>query len=528
MNKTSISYERSGSFSGLFLDYLSGNEKVRPFYSYLPVRESFKTAAEEKHYPRQQRSVLTTALINQYQQQAPEYLTEVQPVIAALGNENTFTVTTGHQLNLFTGPLYSIYKIATTIKLASELAEKYPHRKFVPVFWMASEDHDFEEIKSVQLTEKKLAWNPGFPPVACGAIPTDRMHAFIEELQNAAGNSALFREMASCYTSGSNLAQATRKLVHLLFAGSNLLVIDGNDASLKNLFVEEMLDDVFNHSAYTLVSETAERLGKNYKVQVTPREINLFYLEPDYRGRIIKSEQGRYEVSGSQKVFTAGELETEIKTHPGRFSPNVVLRPLYQEKILPNLAYIGGPGEIAYWLELRSTFEHYTVPFPVLMPRNSFMILDEQVIRKMKKAEVNTEDLFLGREALLKKVIKGIDAIEEAFNNLKSEMGDAFKTVSPVVAAVDPTLSASLEAEEQKVRKGIDHFTEKLFRAVRRKEEVTVSQVDWILNRLFPDGALQERSLNILAIAGDKTFIPQITDWCDPFSFTFDIITLQP
>jgi len=528
MKKTSFSYAQTGSFSKLFLDYISGSELVRPFYSHPPVRESFKTVIETKHYPHKHRSVLVSALKSQYLRQAPELLPGVQPLISALANENTFTVTTGHQLNLFTGPLYSIYKIATTIKLSTELAEMYPHQQFIPVFWMASEDHDFEEIKSVQLIEKKIDWNPGYPPMACGEISVDKMNFFIEELRIVAGDSALFREMAACYTTGTNLAQSTRRLMHLLFAGSNLLVVDGNDAELKNLFVEEMLDDAFNHSAYRLVSETAELVEKNYKVQVTPREINLFYLEAENRGRIIQSEQGRYEIAGSEKVFTAGELEAEIKLHPERFSPNVVLRPLYQEKILPNLAYIGGPGEIAYWLELLSTFMHYKIPFPVLMPRNSFMVLDEQVSRKMEKAGVKTKDLFSSREELLKKAIKGTDEVHTAFEKLKFEIGKSFESVAPVVTEIDQTLNGSLEAEQQKVKKGVDHFTEKLFRAMRRKEEVTVSQVEWILNRLYPDGVLQERKINILAIAGDKAFVSAITDWCDPFSSSFDIISLQP
>jgi bacillithiol synthase len=450
--------------------------------------------------------------------------TQVAPLLEQLKSPLTFTVTTGHQLNLLTGPLYSIYKIATTIKLSKELSAAFPDHNFIPVFWMATEDHDFEEINHLHIRDQKIVWEPGFTPKACGRMALENIEAVLSEVQLAAGDTELMEGFSQACRSSKTLAQATRKWIHFLFANHPLVIVDGDDHHLKKLFVEEMISDAFQHDAFKMVSETALELAKHYKVQVTPREINLFHLGPDHRQRIVQEVSGRFKVLDTDISFTADELESAIRNSPEQFSPNVVLRPLYQEKILPNLAYIGGPGELAYWLELKTMFGHYNIPFPVLMPRNSFMILDSQVSRKMSKAGISAEHVFQDREQLLESILNGSIEIKKAVSDASENIVNAFADLKQPVVAVDPTLAGSLEAEKQKALNGLAAFEDKVIRAVKRKEESKVGQIDWVLQRLFPGGNLQERHQNILSIAQNRSFVDTIVDASEPFSFNFDIL----
>jgi bacillithiol biosynthesis cysteine-adding enzyme BshC len=527
MLKTSVPYSDTGRFSGIFLDYISGKSTLRPFYTHRPEPASFAAAIREKEFSAANRKLVVKAISEQYAVQAPGLLDQVAPLLDLLQHPATFTVTTGHQLNLFTGPLYSIFKIATTIKLAKELSVAYPDHQFVPVFWMATEDHDFEEINHLHIQDKKIVWEPGFPSMACGRLSLDKIEAVIAEVNEVTGDSELMEGFAEACRNSTSLAQATRKWIHFLFANHSLLIVDGDDKNLKQLFVEEMISDVFQHEAFKTVSETAAELSKHYKVQVTPREINLFHLGPDHRQRIVQDASGRYKVLDTDISFTADELESAIRTTPEQFSPNVVLRPLYQEKILPNLAYIGGPGELAYWLELKSMFDQYKIAFPVLMPRNSFMFLEPQVMRKMAKAGITAQNLFMDREQLLESILNGSLEIKQTVSSTADKIVKAFAELKQPVTSIDPTLSGSLDAEKQKTLKGLAAFEDKIIRALKRKEENKVGQIDWVLHRLFPEGNLQERHQNILALARDRSFVDRVIDASDPFSAMFDILILE-
>ena len=524
MKATKHTYESTGKFSHLFLDYVKADPFLNDFYVHRPSLAAFADAIKARKAKDTDRGILAEALTAQYSRQAPEWSSSVQELIQTLRSSDTFTITTGHQLNLFTGPLYSIYKIATVVKMASELKKEFRDCNFIPVFWMATEDHDYEEISSLNIGSSSFKWTPGFPPAACGGLPVNGMIDFIEEIRKASGDSDLFRALAECYRTSTDLAQATRRMVHYLFQGSPLLVIDGNDPLLKSRFVVEMLDDAFSNNAHRLVSETASVMEGRYDVQVTPREINLFYLEAENRGRIVSHPDRGYEVTGSSKTFTSADLEAEIREHPERFSPNVIMRPLYQEKILPDLAYVGGPGEIAYWLELKTVFEHYKIPFPVLMPRCSFLIADHVSVRKASKLGLKPEDLFAGREALIRKLVAAPDALNAGLDRLKNELTGSFDSIAGLIKDVDQTLLASLEGEKQKSLKSVALLEEKVIRALKRKHENTITQLDGLLARLMPSGSLQERHQNILAITGDRKFVDEIIAACDPFGLSFDIL----
>ena len=292
--------------------------------------------------------------------------------LQALSQENAFTIVTGHQLNLFTGPAFFVYKILQTIKTTDFLNQNIQGKKFVPIFWMATEDHDFEEINHFK-TQNHIYSIDGKSGGAVGRIKVERNN-FIEEFEkefkyNDFGKELIYW-MKEAYAEGKTLAEATKTLVNKLFADRGLLMIDGDDRELKEQMKEIFADELKNNSLKKETHQSVENLTKKYgKVQVNPREINLFYLT-ETRDR-IEFDGEKYHVVDRDISFTEAEILAELESYPEKFSPNAVMRPVYQEKILPNIAYIGGNAEVMYWLELKEYFRHVEVPFPILIPRNS-------------------------------------------------------------------------------------------------------------------------------------------------------------
>src|SRR6185369_8740215 len=280
-----------------------------------------------------------------------------------------------------------------------------------------------------------------------------------------------------------------RIVVHELFSDRGLVIIDADNKHLKKLFIPVMKDDAENQTAFTLVNETISELGKKYKSQVHPREINLFYLDVNYRKRLI-SNKGSFEVIDTDLRFNKEELFREMESHPEKFSPNVVLRPLYQEKILPNIAYVGGPAEVAYWLEYKKMFEHYGVKLPVLVLRNCLTIVDSDTQNKLTKVGFEPEDIFMTEEELIKKHLRTKQTPEFSIESLLKKTDELFNEAGSQVDAIDPTLKASVEAEKQKIQNSLRMLEEKIRRAEKKKHETTIGQVKRLKEKLFPENKL--------------------------------------
>jgi bacillithiol biosynthesis cysteine-adding enzyme BshC len=360
MKVTYYSLKQTGRFNRLFLDYIEQCKNLSTFYSYLPIIDAFAYAINDILKVNINRKLLTEVIIEQYQKSNCPLPNGLELLL----HENTFTVCTGHQLCLFTGPLYVIYKIITTINLAEALKNQYSDYNFIPIFWMLSEDHDFEEVNYVNVFGKKIEWKKK-QGGAVGRYSTKGMDSVISELKNVLGDALNAQELIQLFTDAyvkhSNYASATRYLINKLFGRYGLLILDADDKRLKNEFHEVIYRDIFDNINYNAVSKTISDLKSyGYDAQVIPKEVNFFILSKNFRARIYK-----HQVEKEPEVWKK-KLQIEIE----RFSPNVVTRSLYQQKILPNIAYVGGPAEIAYWLEYKKMFESNKVFFPVLIPRN--------------------------------------------------------------------------------------------------------------------------------------------------------------
>ncbi|MEO8934539.1 MAG: bacillithiol biosynthesis BshC, partial [Xanthomarina sp.] len=277
-----IPFKDTNYFSSLICDYLDEKEPLKPFYHRFPKLENFKAQIAEKEscFSESSRIVLVESLKKQYANVATSNHTEAH--IHSLLQKNTFTITTGHQLNLFTGPLYFFYKIISTINLCKELKEAYPNKNFVPIYWMATEDHDFEEINFFNFEGKKIRWNKKASG-AVGELDLDGLQqiseVFASHLNTGKNGEELRSLFEKSYTKHSNLTEATRHLVNALFAETGLVILDGNDRDLKHLFLPYAKNELLNQTSFNKVSETSEalsNLSSSYKVQVNPREINLF------------------------------------------------------------------------------------------------------------------------------------------------------------------------------------------------------------------------------------------------------------
>lgn len=504
MNKNKVPLLETGFFSGLTKLYIEQDERLTSFYNLYFESKNFESAIElRKNF-----NTNRTELFNVLNQQHLPYFdtfTNLENVVKSLKDNNTFTVTTGHQICLATGPVYFIYKIASAINLSKKLKEKFPQYNFIPVYWMATEDHDFEEINHIHLFNKKITWNKSVSG-ASGRVSTEGIETFLQEIKEILGekigSTALFDLISDAYQKHSNLADATRYLVLHLFANNNLLVIDADDKKLKNTFKEIIEKDIVDQISYAAVTDTiqqliTQQLIKEDKIQVKPRAINFFYLKDNLRKRII-FEEDTFKVIDTNISFTKTQLINEIDQFPERFSPNVIMRPVYQEFILPNLVYVGGAGELSYWFELKKVFDSYQVFFPMLALRNSFLWIEEKQYAKLNQLGIQIPEIFESIENLIEKTLKnaGVNALN--FTNEINSANNIFDELKSKITAVEQTLSATVEAERQKLLKSIELLEQKVSKAQKLKFESTTNQLKKVKENLFPAGGLQERYDNLL------------------------------
>jgi len=417
--------------------------------------------------------------------------------IESLRNAGTFTVTTGHQLNLFAGPVFFIYKILQTIKTAALLNDCFPDNKVVPVFWMATEDHDFEEINHFS-TENFYYETKAKSGGAVGDIKVQDdffISEFEREFKDTVFGTELILMMKRAYRKGNSLAFATRSLVHELFSKYGLVVIDGNDAALKVEMKNVFRGELLHHELQESTKETVNFLEKKYgKVQVNPREINLFYLS-DTRNRISYDKE-QYRIVDTAIVFTATEMLEELDKHPEKFSPNALMRPVYQESVLPNLAYIGGNAEVMYWLELKEYFEKLDLPFPVLIPRDSLVFISEKTLLKTEKIGIEIHDLFRNFASVSKEMVMINNEILQLLDEQEVHLKQQFENLAEQAKKTDKSFANLVSAEERRQLNSFQRMKKRLLRAEKMKQHEKLERLENLFLTVHPGNSWQERVYN--------------------------------
>ena len=499
---TNIPITSTGLIPAITKDYLEQKDVLKSFYKYAPNIDAFGEAIKNKHFSAENRNVLVDALLEQYKKAGIDLGANDVTCLNTLSlkNTNTFTVTTGHQLALFTGPLYFIYKIATVINLSKQLKEKYPQQNFVPVFWMASEDHDFEEISSIYLFGKEIKWQKETNSKPVGHIDNTGIEALIEQLIPILGERDKAKKwiklLQESFLSNNNFSNGTRKLVHELFKNQGLVIIDADDKALKMLLKPVMFNDIFEQKSFEAIQETNIALSQNYKLQINGREVNFFYLHPEFGRRLIKPEGNHFKLNDTEVILTADELKTDIENYPERFSPNVVLRPVYQELILPNLAYIGGPAEVAYWLQLQQVFEVHKVPFPVIMQRNSYLLLGKSTKDKIEKMGLTIGNMFLNDADLTDKYLQIHSATN--FMDNANQVDVLLQQIFDEIKNIDPISGKELLQFKLESKKVLMANFKTYKKAREQKQEDNIVKMLKLKERIFPNRTFQERIENVM------------------------------
>jgi bacillithiol biosynthesis cysteine-adding enzyme BshC len=525
---TRIPYRQTGTFTKIVVDYIDQAVALKPFYSYPPNLQGIQKAIEaRKQFPTNRRA-LVDALTKQYDGVKGD---KVEENIAALSSPETFTITTAHQPNILTGPLYFIYKIIHSIKLAEHLNASLPQHKFVPFYYMGSEDADLDELGHIHIDGKKLEWKTK-QTGAVGRMTVDK--EFLQLIDIVEGQLAVLpfgREaimlVKDFYRKGTTIQEATFRLVNSLFGEYGLLVLIPDEKMLKGQMIPVFKDDLLEQKPSELFGTTSEKIqAAGYKIQANPREINLFYLGEGIRERIVK-KHSEYRVKNSDIKFTEEELLRDLSEHPEHFSPNVILRGIYQEIILPNIAFIGGGGEIAYWLQYGELFQHYKVPFPVLCLRNSFMIIDKTWQERIAKTGFSIEEMFLKEQELMNRLVGRESKNPVKFNGTLTQVEKMYELFKKQAGAVDVSLAKHVDALKARAVQRLHELEKKMLRAEKRKFNDHQRQLQSIRSKLFPGNGLQERYDNMLTYYSKwgKSFIECLYNHSLTMEHEFVILT---
>lgn len=514
------------------LDYLNNGASIKNFFNRSNSIENYFDQIDEKknNYDNSYRKPLCDVLKSSYHN-VKENSFQIN-AIKRIANENTFTITTGHQLNLFTGPLYFFYKIIDTINICKKLASKYPQYNFIPVYWMASEDHDYKEIKFFNSNNTLFDWNISTKGTV-GNLETQSLAKVFDELVNCFGteninSKKLIDLFNTSYIKNKKLSDATFNLVHNLFGKHGLLIINPDNSKLKKILSKEIIDEIINENCFKNVSITNKNLKKiGFNPQVNPRQINLFYLKKNKRSRIYK-ENSIYKVFETNISFTKSQIIDEVNNYPERFSPNVLFRPFFQEKILPNLGYVGGGSEIAYWLQLNSFFDEKNITFPILIVRNSVLLMSKKNIKKCEKLDLNVSDLFKKTDNLIKYHISKKTDYSKDFTKLKKVISSNFIKLYKVAHKTDKSFMGALKAQEAKQLKGLMHLEKRFIKAQKIKHKDEIERIKALKDVLFPNNSLQEREINFSEFYKDygEDFINILKSNLKPFVNKFIIISL--
>ena len=501
-------------------DYTSGAASLEPFYNYPIANLDFEQAIQDKSREKIDRKVLQQVLSAQYEGFPASEATRIN--IASLSSVNTFTITTGHQLVMFGGPLYTIYKVLSTIRLAKELSEKHPEQHFVPVFWIHTEDHDFEEINHYYKGYgQKVSYPSSFQSKVGDHILTDKILDLIPDHFPA--------DLKACYQPGLTLADGYRRFMFKLFDEYGLLILDADHPALKASFRRVVTEDILESASYVEVSRTSHQLEEaGYPLQIMPREINLFYLDQQGRDRIV-ANNGHYEVMQRNLQFQIDEIRQLIQNSPEKFSPNVSLRPLYQEMILPNLAYFGGWAEVSYWLQLKGVFDHFGVNFPFVLPRMSATIFKAEQLENWNKLGFSQEDIQQDTPSLYRQYLPKIWD-DSNFTQYEFQIGKILQDFQQYISSeISTTLARSAKALAVKNAKYLGNMRKKAEKVIRSNNPAIFDEISSLKSNIQPDGSVQERVLSVAAFPeyDPREIVKQVWDHFDSYTWNHQYICLQ-
>jgi len=471
-------------------DYLSGELKSKNIVDWDYSEEQVKSNMK-RQYSSKNRAIVYKAFLNQY---ASFELTEKEALnIELFSKEGCFTITTGHQLVLVGGPMFFYTKIMDVIKLAKKIST--PENPVLPVFWMASEDHDYEEISTINIFGKKITCS-GDNKGPVGRISKNQFEGFFKDVNQLLGHGEEFYQIKKlinkAFDSGKNLSQITRVFVRELFKDDGLLILDADSPDLKTLFSEVAKKELFEEVTFRSSKKHLNRLKSEYKLQAKPREINLFYIENSVRKRLVKAEGG-FSTSDKSIFWTHSEMKGLIADSPEKISPNVILRTVYQEILLPDLAYVGGAGEIAYWLELKPVFNAFQLDFPVPMVRNSYFVLKNKSYIWLIEKKIQFDSLFDDIDLQVNKLTKELSTSILSLDKEVKFLEEFYYSIKLKGEKINPQLEKVVLGEEKRAYVALKNLERRFLNAEKKNHEQEILKLKIIFHKLFPNGIPSER-----------------------------------
>ncbi len=433
--------------------------------------------------------------------------------IEALEREQACAVVTGQQAGLFSGPLYTIYKALTAIKLAERLSRNGPG-KYVPVFWPASDDHDLAEIDHIVLLDKdnrleevRCGMPPGEPRVPASALDlppgiADCLLRLADLTPPSEFKADIIAALSDAYRPGRGWVEAFGRWMTRLFRSRGLIFIDAADPRLKKMGGEVFDREIAEGSASTPPALAASRglHDAGYESQVHLHEgiLNVFYAERERRS--IQWDGRTFGITEPRQTFSKDGLLGLAKEKPFLFSPNVLLRPIYQDSLLPTVAYVGGPGEIAYFAQMKGVYEKFGLPMPVIYPRKSLTVVESKIGRVLAKHRLDIPDLWGGADGIIQSLGESRvpEPLARAVGLAVSHVEQDFEPIVRDAAAFDPTLKESAEVSRGKMVQQLRFLEKKMVQAAKKQNEIAVGQIRKAGDHLYPHGHLQERVLNIV------------------------------
>lgn len=498
----------------LFLDYLYEFENVKEYYNsdfrnrdgYLKI---FKSVSEYKNPAREK---LPDILKAQYSSFQPSDKTLDN--ISKLSSDNALAVVTGQQLGILSGPLYTLYKIITAIKLSESFSQKYESYNFVPVFWLEGDDHDFNEVRQIKLPAdnndiKTVAYsteaNEDDDRSSVGTLKFDSsINDFFINLEQSLRDTefkpVIISKLKEFYSEGKTFKDAFRELIFFLFDKYGLIIFDPQDNAVKELlkpvFIKEVTD--FRLHAEKLVITSAQ-IEEVYHAQVKVRPLNLFYSNDDGR-YLLEPVENDFRLKRKRRKFTFEEIISEINHEPQRFSPNVMLRPLCQDYLLPTAAYVAGPGEISYLAQVSPLYNFYKIPAPVIYPRSSVTILEKNILNILEKYDLDLLDIIIDPEKVKQKIVEKVSdfTVEETFKDAVIQFELGFDKIKEGLFKIDKTTADASNRYKAKILSYVEELKEKALEAQKRKHETILRQIDKVSTAVFPHSVLQEREINFV------------------------------
>lgn len=499
------------SFPTLFSDYIAGKKSTLKYFNGHPFSDSdiknrienFKFSGDRNRTADILRDFNTTFDASE----------ETLNSIEKLRKNSSLAVVTGQQLTIYGGPLFTIYKLLSAIVYAHRLEKEYSVH-IVPVFWLADEDHDFEEAATIGFPEydnfKEFSLpNPGTGDEAVGLLKLDEaFHAFRKEFKDSLietdFSENLWNTLDECYKPGVTLREAFGKLLLKLFGKYGLVLAGSNDAVIKKETVRGLVSSVtHSETLYNALSNrSAQLINDGYHAQVQVQPSNLFYFNESGKRVKIGVEGNQWIIDGTKKSWSSRELIAEIEHKPDQFSPNVFLRPILQDLLLPSIAYVAGPGETAYYAQMKDFYQQLNMKMPLILPRFSVTLVESGIDRILDKLPFNFQDYHDRIEDLESRFIQGAESIdvEQIFTDWKNRVASISEKMKKQIVEIDPTLEGSAGKANATFFTELDKLKGKTYRAIKQQEKTQLNRIRKIKNSLFPNRNYQEREIAFVYI----------------------------